>query len=157
MRPRACTNALTASSRQLSRDLAVLTRTLFIQGRSVCGTARVTGTGWAMAPINPTSARAIATPTWVACCPRAMRRRTRLTPAPWRLPAEVLDGLGRWFESPWQMSTDVGGIALRPRAFDEGSTGLGMTGVGEGTLPAALTAGRMPRGCSPKHFSSGRG
>lgn len=79
-----------------------------------------------------------------------------VAPPPWRLPAEVLDGLGRWFEAPWQMSTDVGGIALRPRACDEGSTGLGMTGVGEGTLPAALTAG-VCRGDQPQAFQQWSG
>jgi hypothetical protein len=50
----------------------------WVQGRSVWGTYGVTGTCWAIAHIQPTSARAIATTTWVACFPRAIRRRTRV-------------------------------------------------------------------------------
>ena len=51
---------------------------LLVQGRSVCGTYGVTGTCWALAHIKPTSSRAIATTTWLACFPRAIRRRKRL-------------------------------------------------------------------------------
>lgn len=40
-----------------------------------------------------------------------------------------------------QRSTDVGGIARGPRAFEPRATGLAMTGLGERPLPAALTAG----------------
>jgi hypothetical protein len=51
---------------------------LLVQWRSVCWTDGVTGTCLAIAPIKPTSSRAIATTTWWACCPRAIRRRKRL-------------------------------------------------------------------------------
>jgi hypothetical protein len=50
---------------------------LWVRGRSVCGTDGVTGTCWAIAHIKPTSSRARATTTWLACFPRAIRRRTR--------------------------------------------------------------------------------
>ena len=47
-------------------------------GRLVCWSERVTGSHWAMAHIKPTSSQAIATTTWLAFFPRAMRRRKRL-------------------------------------------------------------------------------
>src|ERR671922_1522225 len=51
---------------------------LLVQGRAVCGTYGVTGTCLAIAHIKPTSSRAIATTTWLAFFPRAIRRRKRL-------------------------------------------------------------------------------
>jgi hypothetical protein len=57
------------------------------------------------------------------------------------LPADVLDGLGLLCESQLQMATDFCGIAIRSRPFDERSTGMGITGFGQGTLPAPLPAG----------------
>jgi len=57
------------------------------------------------------------------------------------LPADVLDGLGLLFEPQLQMATDFCGLAIGPRPFDERSTGMGITGLGQGTLPAPLPAG----------------
>jgi hypothetical protein len=51
---------------------------LLVQWRSVCWTYGVIGTCLAIAHIKPTSSRAIATTTWLACFPRAIRRRKRL-------------------------------------------------------------------------------
>ena len=51
---------------------------LWVQGRSVCGTDGVTGTCLAIAHRKPTSSRARATTTWLACFPRAIRRRKRV-------------------------------------------------------------------------------
>ena len=57
------------------------------------------------------------------------------------LPADVLDGLGLLGESQLQMATDLCGRARGPRPCDERSTGMGMTGFGQGTLLAPLPAG----------------
>jgi hypothetical protein len=51
---------------------------LLVQWRSVCWTDGVTGTCLAIAPITPTRSRAIATTTWWAGFPRAIRRRKPL-------------------------------------------------------------------------------
>ena len=39
----------------------------------------------------------------------------------------------------WRLT--LAGYAIGPGAFDEGSTGMGVTGFGERPLPASLTAG----------------
>jgi hypothetical protein len=71
------------------------------------------------------------------------------TQAHWGLPTDVLDSLGRFFESQLYVTTDCSGIAIGPRAFDERATGVGVAGFGEGTLPASLTAGVF-RGDEPQ-------
>jgi hypothetical protein len=56
-------------------------------------------------------------------------------------PAAVLDDLGWVFQSQLQVPTDVGGIAIGPGAFNEGATGMRMTGCGDGALTASLPTG----------------
>jgi hypothetical protein len=48
---------------------------LWVEQRCAWLTEGVTGIWWAMAHMQPTSSRAIATTTWVACCPRASSGR----------------------------------------------------------------------------------
>jgi hypothetical protein len=57
------------------------------------------------------------------------------------LPADVLDHLGLVFESPLQMSADLGGLAVCPGAFHQSPAGMGVTGFGQRTLLAPLTRG----------------
>ena len=49
--------------------------------------------------------------------------------------------LGCVFESQLQMSTDLGGIAVGPGAFDQGASGMGVAGFGNRSLSALLTGG----------------
>ena len=50
-----------------------------------------------------------------------------------------MERLRELFQPEWQVTTDVGGIAGGPGAFDQGTTGVGVTGLGDRTVPAALT------------------
>ena len=77
-----------------------------------------------------------------------MRRRKRLHRRTGAF-HDVLEGVGLVCESPPQLSTDFGRVALRPGTLDEGSTGLGIPGFGEGPLPAAFTPG-VCRGDAPQ-------
>jgi hypothetical protein len=52
---------------------------------------------------------------WAACDAAA----STCAPPPLRLPAAVLEGLGRLCEAPWQMAPDFCGRALRPCTGDE--------------------------------------
>jgi hypothetical protein len=70
-------------------------------------------------------------------------------PAPLGLPAEVLEGVGWAFQSALEMPTHVGGIALGPGPFHQSSTGRGVAGFGEGTLPASLPTAIL-RGDEPQ-------
>jgi hypothetical protein len=56
-------------------------------------------------------------------------------------PADVLDDVGVVFPSQVQVPTDVGGIAIGPGAFDEGTLGMAIPGFGDGALTASLPAG----------------
>ena len=94
-----------------------------------------------MAQIKPASSRAMATTTWFACVPRAIKRRERVHSRPGAFQLMSWMGLGWWFEPQWQMPTDVGGIPVGPGPFDQGASGVGVTGCGDRPLPAALTTG----------------
>jgi hypothetical protein len=67
------------------------------------------------------------------------------------LPADVLDGLGLSLESEGPMSPHLSWIPVRPGAFDQGATGMGVAGLGDGALAAALARGRF-RGDQPPKF-----
>ena len=54
-------------------------------------------------------------------------------------PTDVLDGVGLLFESPLQVATDVRGIPLRPRAFNQYPTGMSIARFGDGALTTPLT------------------
>ena len=83
----------------------------------------------------------MATTTWFACVPRALRASRALTQPDMGCPAEVLDD-GRWrFEPQVQVTTDVRWIAIRPGPFGQGASGMGVASCGARTLPAPLTAG----------------
>ncbi len=56
-------------------------------------------------------------------------------------PPEVLDGCGPLFQSPLERATDLGRIAVRPRAFNQGPAGMAMTGLGDAPLGAPLATG----------------
>ena len=57
-------------------------------------TARGTGTSCAMAPMQPTSARAMATLPWGTVCPRASHWRSRWQSRPWAFPLRAWMPLG---------------------------------------------------------------
>ncbi len=73
------------------------------------------------------------------------------TQAHLRLPTDILDRLRELFQPELRVAPDFGGIARRPGAFDERSTGMGITSFGEGTLPASLPPGVF-RGDAPQEF-----
>ena len=116
----------------------------------------VTGTCWAMAPRKPASARAMATTTWLACGPRASRRRKRLHRRTWRLPTEVLNRLGELLQPAWHVATDGGGIPVGPGAFDQGASGLGVAGCGDRHPAGGAPRWNMLRGAG-RDISSGGG
>src|SRR5882724_4949974 len=55
------------------------------------------------------------------------------------LPTDVLDRLGEFFQSKLQMPTDLSRVARGPGAFDQGTTGMGLTGLGDAPLTAPLS------------------
>jgi hypothetical protein len=57
------------------------------------------------------------------------------------LPTEVLDRLGELFQPELQVATDLGGLPVGPGPFDQGASGMSITGVGDRPLPAALPTG----------------
>src|SRR5215510_1164068 len=57
------------------------------------------------------------------------------------LPTDVLDHFRLLLESQLAMATDLGGRAVRPGAFDQSPTGMGITGFGHRPLLAPLTRG----------------
>ena len=61
------------------------------------------------------------------------------------LPTDVLDDFWLFFESQLEMSTDLGRIAVRPGAFDQSSSGVGIPGFGNRPLLAPLTRGIFRR------------
>ena len=58
-----------------------------------------------------------------------------------RFPTDVLDDLRLFFESQLPMSTDLGGITIRPGAFDQDATGMGVACLGDRSLATLLTGG----------------
>ena len=58
-----------------------------------------------------------------------------------RLPTAVLDRLWELLQPELSVATDFGGIPVGPGAFDEGTTRMGMAGVGDPPLTPPLTAG----------------
>jgi hypothetical protein len=129
---------------------------LLVQGRSVCGTDGVTGTWLAIAPIKPTSSRAIATTTWWACFPRALRRRKRLHSRPCAFQLLSWRALGCG-----SSRRCLGRLTLAGERSDQApSTQARRAWV----LPAVVMGPcrrRSPlayaEGISPKHFISGLG
>ena len=67
------------------------------------------------------------------------------------LPAEVLEGLGWLFESALARPADCRRKARRPSAFDQGATRMGVAGLRDGALAAALARG-IGRGDQAKNF-----
>jgi hypothetical protein len=88
-----------------------------------------------------------------ASCPQLS---IALTPSPWRFPAEVLDGFGWLFEPQVSMPPDVSRVARGLGPFDQGPTGMGIPGCGQGPLPASLATGVF-RGDQPPAFHELRG
>ena len=56
-------------------------------------------------------------------------------------PTDVLDGFRWCFESELQMPADFRRIAIRPSAFYQSATSMGVAGFGDGALAAAFTSG----------------
>ena len=107
-----------------------LTLVTWIWGLSTVSVYGVSGTSWAIAHINARSARAMATTTWVACLPRAIRGRERLK-ADLGVPTEVRDGLGPLLSAQWEMPTDLGRSAGGPGPCAQGPAGRGRPGLGD--------------------------
>src|SRR5919108_3986861 len=117
----------------------------------------VTETCLAMAHIKPASSRAMATTTWLACLPRAIRYRKRLHSRTWAFQPMSWIGFGscsslscKWrltlagyrlrelFQPELQGATDFSGIPVGPGPLDQGASGMRVTGFGDQTLPASL-------------------
>jgi len=54
------------------------------------------------------------------------------------LPTRVLDRLGELFQAELQVPTHVGRVAIRPGAFDQSPTGMGIPRLGDASLASAL-------------------
>lgn len=76
-------------------------------------------------------------------------------------PPDVLEHLGWLFESPWQRSAHLGGIAVGPGAFAQSPSSLGVPGVGDRALWASRTGGiccrDQPQACHPVAWGSNPG
>ena len=57
------------------------------------------------------------------------------------LPTAILDRFGLFFSSELEMPAHLRWVPIRPSAFNEGATGMGMPGCGHGTLAASLATG----------------
>jgi hypothetical protein len=66
-----------------------------------------------------------------------------------RLPADGLDRFGELFSAPLQMTTEVGGIPVRPGPFNQGTTRMGMPWLGDAavltTCPTGIFRRRQPQ------------
>jgi hypothetical protein len=58
-----------------------------------------------------------------------------------RFPTDVLEDLGWWCESQWQLSADLRGIAIGPGAFDEPASGMAGACLGHRPLSALRPGG----------------
>jgi hypothetical protein len=67
------------------------------------------------------------------------------------LPADVLDGVGLFFASEWEMPAHFRWVPICPGAFNQRATGLGIPGLGHGPLAAALARG-VVRGNEAQKF-----
>jgi hypothetical protein len=97
--------------RQRLSDIEGLTLPLFPEARAIGWADRVTGTWWAMAYIQSTSSRAIATTTWLACFPRAVRRRKRLHSRTCAFQLISWIGLGSVSRRSWRWRLTLAGKA----------------------------------------------
>lgn len=59
------------------------------------------------------------------------------------LPTEILDGLGQLFQTPLEVTADVGRIPVGPSAFDQGAARVGVAGLGERSLAAMVSRGGL--------------
>lgn len=60
-------------------------------------------------------------------------------------PTDVLEGFRWCFESELQMPAALRGLAIRPSAFDQGASRMGIAGFGDGALSASLPRGILRR------------
>jgi hypothetical protein len=80
-------------------------------------------------------------PHLVGVCASGHQASRALTQPHWRLPPEGLERVWQHVQPAWQVATVVGGRPIGPGPVDQGASGMGVAGVGDRTLPAALTAG----------------
>jgi hypothetical protein len=59
-------------------------------------------------------------------------------------PTDGLDGFMLVFQAQLEVSTDFGCIPIRPGTFNQGATGMGIPGFGNGTLVASLPHSSRP-------------
>ena len=57
------------------------------------------------------------------------------------LPTDILEALGELFQPEVERATHVRRVARGPGAFDQGTSGMGMTRLGDPSLPPALATG----------------
>jgi hypothetical protein len=69
------------------------------------------------------------------------RRAVACAPPSWRLPADLVDGLGARLQASLPVVTDFRRSTVRPGAFDEGVSSMGGPRLGARALPPPLTAG----------------
>src|SRR5262245_45789544 len=99
-----------------------------------------------MAHLKPTHARARAPTTWLAGFPSCQQAAGACAQSELGLPADVLDRFGLVVQSHLEMPPDFRGIAIGPGALNERTTGMGLPGFGDRTLPAPLPTGGFRRG-----------
>jgi hypothetical protein len=63
------------------------------------------------------------------------------TEPPLGFPTDILDGFGHLVQTPWEVTTDLGGIAVSPGTFAEGPARVGMAGFGDRALVAMVSRG----------------
>jgi hypothetical protein len=61
------------------------------------------------------------------------------------VPTNILDGGGQLFQTPLEMTTDLGRVAVGPGAFDQRPTGMAIARFGDAALMPPLTRGIFRR------------
>jgi hypothetical protein len=62
------------------------------------------------------------------------------------LPTDILEVFGYLFQPELEMATHLSRVAIGPGAFDEGTSGMGVTRLGDTSLTPALATGVFRRG-----------
>lgn len=93
--------------------------------------------------------RAIATTTWLACFPRAVRARNRLHHRTWAFHLMCWMGFGPCSKRTCRWRLTLAGVPVGPCPLDEGSAGERVPGFGDGALATAFATGGRTGGEAP--------
>jgi hypothetical protein len=93
-------------------------------------------------------------PDVLGVCPPGTPLSVAGAAAYWRLPADILCGVGACLQAPWPVATDGRGMAGRPGPFDACAAGRGVPRLGHRALPTPLTPGIV--GGDPSHVTHER-